>query len=147
MTSTTTPLIYIATATALDEEMDARIEHHQSNRSNQWQLIEEPVELGQQLASLPQPSVVLVDCLTLWLNNCLSLNKSEWLKQKKRLFDVLRNNSHSLYFVSNEVGLGVIPMGKLNRDFVDEIGILHQELAVLANSVTMMIAGIPQTIK
>jgi len=141
------PLVYIATATANDEEMQARISRHQQDRIDSWALIEEPFNLADTLATLNQPSMILIDCLTLWLSNCLHSNKVSWSEQKQAFTAELQQSQHNIIMVSNEVGHGIIPMGELTRNYVDEIGWLHQELAQLCNRVTMVIAGLPQRLK
>lgn len=147
------PLNYIATATAGDDEMRRRIEKHQQDRHGNWGLIEEPIELAAAFLALPSPSVVLIDCLTLWVSNCLHGSGDCWADQKGALLSALSDNasrtesSHKVLMVSNEVGQGIIPMGELSRRYVDEIGWLHQELARVATDVTMVIAGLPQTLK
>ena len=137
--------IYIATAQAGDEEMQTRIKKHQDDRSAHWQLIEEPLELAESIANIKQQSVILVDCLTLWLSNCL--HEQCWQKQQKAFLEQINLSQHQLILVSNEVGLGVIPMGALSRQFVDQSGWLHQTLAQHCERVTQVIAGLPQKLK
>lgn len=143
------PVIYIATATAGDAEMQARIERHRADRPSHWQVIEEPVALAtvlQQQALAGQ--CVLVDCLTLWLNNLLALQDEAAMQtQLQQLFEVVPSLPGQIIFVSNEVGLGIIPLGELSRRFCDEAGLLHQRLAGLCDSVTFMLAGLPQKLK
>ena len=141
------PLIYIATATAGDAEMANRIKHHQESRSQRWQLVEETTLLAQRLNEIETPSVILIDCLTLWLSNCLHSNDGQWAKQSEYLIESVSNCKHHVYMVSNEVGYGITPMGELSRQFVDESGRLHQQIAHLATSVTMMFAGLPMMLK
>jgi adenosylcobinamide kinase / adenosylcobinamide-phosphate guanylyltransferase len=143
------PVVYIATATALDEEMAARIEHHQHNRPREWRLRECPLDLATALQEETQQSqTILVDCLTLWLNNQIF----EYPEQDfSALFDTLVNslntNNANVIFVANEVGLGIIPLGEVNRKFVDEAGRLNQQLARIADKVLFVAAGLPLTLK
>ncbi len=139
--------IYIATATAGDAEMSTRIARHQLDRSPRWQLIEEPINIDRALSNIEQPSVILLDCLTLWLNNCLLDAPETWPTKKQDFLESFENCQNSVVLVSNEVGHGVIPMGEISRRFVDEIGWLHQDLAKLCDKVTMVIAGLPQQLK
>lgn len=140
-------LIYIATAQAGDEEMAARIAHHQSQRSAaNWQTVEEPIFLADLLAQHNHPQYcLLVDCLTLWLSNCL--HHDCWPVQRTALLDLLPNLEAQLIMVSNEVGSGIVPLGQLSRQFADESGLLHQQLAALCSRVTLTVAGLPWDLK
>ena len=139
-------LVYIATAAADDEEMSRRIGHHQQRRGAQWELIEEPLELAQVLRGHHGPGrCIVVDCLTLWLSNCL--HRSCWETQQSQLLEALPELTGHIIFVSNETGLGVVPMGELSRRFVDEAGFLHQRLAALCQRVTLTVAGLPLVLK
>lgn len=146
-TQNSLPLVYLATASAGDDEMGERIKRHQQDRHAGWSLVEEQVDLANALNAIKPRSVVLLDCLTLWLSNCLHQSDTRWQQQKQRFIEVIKDNHHCLVMVSNEVGHGIIPMGKLTRQYVDEIGWLHQEIAQLAHEVTMVIAGLPQKLK
>lgn len=138
--------VYVATATAHDDEMESRIAHHKASRGAQWQLVEEPISLADRL--LDEDSAercILVDCLTLWLSNCLHANC--WEYERSRLLEVFQSLQCHLILVSNETGLGVVPMGELTRRFVDEAGFLHQSLGELCDEVTLVVAGLPLTLK
>lgn len=140
--------VYIATAQAGDQEMTERIRHHQSKRSGDWQLIEEPLNLAHVIREQnysPDNKSILIDCLTLWLSNCL--HAQLWTQSKVDFFDALKNSRHPITMVSNEVGGGIVPLGELSRRFVDEAGWLHQELATQCSNVTLVVAGIPSPIK
>lgn len=142
-------ITYIATATAGDSEMAARIQHHKQNRPVHWQVVEQPIYLADTIAQHDKPnSVVLVDCLTLWLTNLLcNANTNLLALQKKALISTLSQPQGNIILVSNETGLGVIPADPLSRQFVDEAGWLHQQIAQLANRVTYCIAGLEHTLK
>lgn len=142
-------LIYVATATAHDEEMAERIRYHQQQRDSNWKLIEEPIELLTALQTYAADNTcILIDCLTLWLSNLLAQdNHAELEQQIDGLIKMIPDLPGQIIFVSNETGLGIIPMGELTRRFVDEAGRLHQQLASTCDSVTFMLAGIPQKIK
>jgi adenosylcobinamide kinase/adenosylcobinamide-phosphate guanylyltransferase len=145
--------IYIATATAGDEEMRERISMHRQQReisSAIWQTREIPIHLAQALRQLSEEvlsPIVLVDCLTLWLSNCLHAGEDCWRNQREEFFSVLENFPGTLILVSNEVGFGVVPLGELSRRFVDEAGRLHQQIAAQADRVVFCIAGLPQVLK
>lgn len=142
-------VIYIATATAGDAEMQARIERHRADRPAHWRLIEEPVALADTLQDNASAGhCLLVDCLTLWLNNLLGLRDEAALRlQIDKLVNVLPALPGKIILVSNETGLGIIPLGELSRRYCDEAGLLHQRLAQLCERVTFMVAGLPQKIK
>nr|WP_241262876.1 bifunctional adenosylcobinamide kinase/adenosylcobinamide-phosphate guanylyltransferase [Parahaliea mediterranea] len=139
-------LFYIATAEARDGEMQTRIAHHREQRGAAWQLREEPLLLSGAMAELDAPGhCLLVDCLTLWLSNCLAAGR--WEELRATLLDTLPQLAADVVLVSNEVGQGVVPMGELNRRFVDESGRLHQDLATRCHRVTLVTAGLPLTLK
>lgn len=143
------PVLYIATATALDEEMSARITHHQTQRPSEWALCECPLQLAETLARESQkPQCILVDCLTLWLNNQLfHYPQQDFSLLFKQLIDSLQNSQAQIIFVANEVGLGIIPLGEISRQFVDEAGRLNQALAQRADTVFFIAAGLPLRLK
>lgn len=143
------PAIYIATAEALDDEMQKRIHQHQQQRGDGWQLIEEPTRLAQVLEQQETSSSILVDCLTLWLTNCLLADENGelWQQERQYLLDVVAQKQRNIVFVSNEVGQGVVPVDALSRRFVDEAGRLHQALAELCERVVLVTAGLPQVLK
>lgn len=143
------PVTYIATASAGDSEMHSRIKHHQANRPTSWQLIEEPIELARAIEAADQPeSVTLIDCLTLWITNLLMLNDQSKFDQAISDFLIRCEKAQGhLIIVSNETGMGVVPMGELSRRFVDESGWLHQRLGQLSHKVTVIIAGLPLSLK
>ena len=89
--------------------------------------------------------LLLVDCLTLWLSNLL--HKGDVLKETQGLIDVLPTLPGHIILVSNEVGMGIVPLGELTRRYVDEAGRLHQRVAAVADSVTFVAAGIPLQLK
>ena len=140
---------YIATAQALDAEMQERISHHQMQRPAHWQLIEEPYLLTERLQQIDAPNqLILVDCLTLWMSNLL-MHEDENLQamECQKLFDVLPKLQSQIILVSNETGLGVVPIGEISRKFVDESGRLHQQLGQIADKVVFCVAGFPMILK
>ncbi|HSC67633.1 MAG TPA: bifunctional adenosylcobinamide kinase/adenosylcobinamide-phosphate guanylyltransferase [Cellvibrio sp.] len=143
------PVVYIATATAIDAEMATRIEHHQHNRPAQWRTRECPLNLAEALQEeTRQSQTILVDCLTLWLNNQLFNNPAQDFSALfNQLTDNLHANNANLIFVANEVGLGIIPLGEVSRKFVDEAGRLNQQLAQSADKVFFIAAGLPLVLK
>ena len=165
--------VMIATATAWDDEMRERIARHQHDRSERvpgMTTVEEPVNLGEAIHTHSKPqTIVVVDCLTLWLTNLLmpheeAENSSETIKkdeekssnnhpdqeiqvQQATLLIAIKNAAGPVILVGNEIGLGVIPMGRETRAFVDALGRLNQEVAAVCERVTFMAAGLPLTLK
>ncbi len=145
---TALPVIYIATADAGDEEMEARIALHKADRPAEWELREEAIELPILLSELSGKGfTVLVDCLTLWLTNLLLKDLTLMQSEMKHLVDVVNNFDGQLILVSNEVGWGIVPMGDLSRQFQDNTGRLHQDLAAIVERVSLSVAGIAIEIK
>jgi len=139
-------LHYVATATIRDDrEMTSRILLHKQRRDTRWTLIEEPLNLASVISNANDTQCVLVDCLTLWLTNALMQNC--WDDNKLAFIEAVKHSSASLFFVSNEVGSGIVPMGELSRQFVDEAGWLHQTLAEYCDQVSVVIAGLPLALK
>ncbi len=143
--------IFIATAQAFDESMSVKIKKHQEERGEGFTTIEEPIYLAKAMSALHQESdVILIDCLTLWVNNLLYYFKEDTgkIRQQFDLFlDVLANPPRQIVIVTNEIGLGVTPENELTRKFIDELGFINQRVAQLSDEVIMMIAGLPQFIK
>ncbi|MFI3274250.1 bifunctional adenosylcobinamide kinase/adenosylcobinamide-phosphate guanylyltransferase [Vibrio sp.] len=145
-------LHYIATATYLDDEMRERIAHHKDRRGKEWIEHEVPVELATKLQSFNQDDVVLIDCLTLWLNNVIfELGDEATNEQVETLVEALARSVEQspaqIIMVSNEVGLGVVPLGKVSRLFVDNAGRMNQALARVVERVTLIAAGLPLNLK
>lgn len=141
---------YLATAQARDDEMAQRIAHHQARRPAAWTLVEEPLHLAATLqATAASGHCLLVDCLTLWLSNLLFADADGQLmtQETAALCDVLPTLPGRVILVSNEVGLGIIPLGEITRRFVDEAGRLNQRVAALAQRVTFVAAGLPLELK
>ena len=158
--------VMIATAMAWDDEMKDRIARHRLDRTERvpgMTTVEEPVNLGEAIHTHSKPqTIVVVDCLSLWLTNLLMPheNAESNLKNKLNLpsnqqthaqaaslLIAIKNASGPVILVGNEIGLGVIPMGRETRDFVDALGRLNQEVAAVCERVTFMAAGLPLTLK
>lgn len=142
-------VLYVATATIYDQEMQSRVQRHKEDRPEHWQTIEEALSLAEVLkANAAEGRCMLVDCLTLWVTNLLMLeDEQRFNAEKQALFDILPTLPGRIILVSNEVGHGIVPMGELSRRFVDESGWLHQKIAEIADHVTLVVAGIPMTVK
>ena len=142
-------VIYIATANVFDNEMEERVEQHKNDRPKHWRTIEEPIALADSLQTNSKPNrVILVDCLTMWINNLLMQEDQSLLDSEvKKLRTVLNSLTGTVILVSNEVGMGIIPMGELSRKFVDESGRLHQQLGQKVDHVLLMVAGLALEVK
>ena len=141
--------IYLATSEALDAEMEQRIAHHQQRRGDDWELIEEPVDLANVLQrSATDETCILVDCLTLWVTN-LMMADSDVSAAGRNLVETLTDlpKPRSIVLVSNEVGQGIVPAEKMAREFRDHAGRLHQAIAEIADNVWFVTAGLPQKLK
>lgn len=140
---------YVATSQPQDSEMSARVAHHRARRPAAWGLVEEPLALAAALQRQADPRrVLLVDCLTLWLTNLLLAEEGRHLDREiESLLALLPRLPGYTLLVSNETGMGVVPLGELTRRYVDEAGRLHQALAALSDRVTLCVAGLPMTLK
>jgi adenosylcobinamide kinase/adenosylcobinamide-phosphate guanylyltransferase len=138
-------LIYLATATAGDGEMKSRIAHHQQRRGPEWQLREEPLDLAEVVKNASNGTTILIDCLTLWLSNCL--HQGCWPEHRMNFLNSLESSAANIIMVSNEVGSGIVPMGELSRQFVDKSGWLHQQIASIASDVSLIVAGLEMPLK
>ncbi|MFS2205094.1 bifunctional adenosylcobinamide kinase/adenosylcobinamide-phosphate guanylyltransferase [Variovorax sp. Varisp36] len=151
--------VLIATAQAYDDEMLERIVRHQADRAERvpgMRTIEEPIELARAVVTQSSPeTLVVIDCLTLWLTNLLMPMPSEDARPVTRtpathvamLLAALREARGPVVLVGNEIGLGVIPLGRETRAFVDALGRLNQDVAAACDRVTLMAAGLPLSLK
>lgn len=148
---------YIATARpAGDAEFAARIAHHRARRPAHWRVVEAHVDLAQAIADADDGrTCILVDCLTLWLVNLISPVEGEAAASAPHdlaahvdaLEAALARARGPVIVVSNEIGMGVVPLGAMTRRYVDELGRLNQRIAALARDVTLMVAGLPVAVK
>lgn len=154
--------VLIATAQPWDEEMRQRIARHQTDRAERvpgLATVEEPLALAEAIQRCSQPhTLVVVDCLTLWLTNLLMPADTQNYEQNRALVSVepaqtatlliaIAQASGPVVLVGNEIGLGVIPLGREVRVFVDTLGRLNQDVAAACQRVTLMAAGLPLTLK
>ena len=141
-----TPL-YLATGSAGDDEMSDRIARHRERRGERWKTLEEPIGLAAALLRESRPDQpILVDCLTLWLANLMA-GERDVGQALDALISILPRLKGPVVMVSNEVGWGIVPDNTLARRFRDHAGDLHQRVAVLADSVVLVAAGLPLTLK
>lgn len=156
---TAMPTVYIATALAGDEEMRSRIEQHRLRRPKDWQTVECPTAaLAAAIRGVSRTDTcTIVDCLTLWLANVLARANDaggpsgDELRsldiEREALIDAVRASPGLLILVTNEVGSGVVPISRLSRAFVDEQGMTNRRLAEACDRATLMVCGIPLTLK
>jgi adenosylcobinamide kinase/adenosylcobinamide-phosphate guanylyltransferase len=140
------PWVYVATAEPFDDEMRARIGEHQSRRGQEWQTIDAPTDLAGAIEDAPEDRTVLVDCLTLWLNN-LMFRKINIETAIENLEAALLAREAPTVLVSNEVGFGIVPDNAEARRFRDLQGRLNQRIAAMAGRVVLVVAGIPMLVK
>ena len=137
--------IYLATGTASDAEMAHRIRRHQADRGPSWRTIEAATDVVPHLSAGP---VVLLDCLTLWVSNLLHHRGERSLDDDRAaLVRAVEEAQNHIILVTNEVGLGIVPMHPLARRFRDEAGWLAQDLARVCDEVHLCVAGLPLKLK
>ena len=147
------PVAFVATArpSDSDEEMRRKIERHRTDRPQDWKTIEEPLDLASVLADQgPNYRIIVVDCLTLYAANLLEVEHGNLLAVEERLqgfYTALRSASCSVALVSNEVGSGIVPAFPEGRTYRDLLGEINQRVATIADTVLLMVAGIPLVLK
>ena len=145
-------VLFAATAEAGDADMEARIRRHRADRPVEWDTLEEPVDLvGALRPVVGGYDTVLLDCLTLWVSNLMHSTQPETevdvLSEAGRLLDCYREQEASWIVVSNEVGLGIVPMTELGREYADLLGRVNQLFASSADDVWFVAAGLPLNLK
>ena len=133
------PLHYLATGEARDDEMTDRIARHRADRGVRWRTVECPLTLPEAIGACEQ-GVVLVDCLTLWLSNVM-LGDHDLAERSAKLVDAVRATPLPVYVVTNEVGLGIVPVHPLGRAFRDAAGRLNQQVAAAMDATYFVAAG------
>ena len=147
------PVTYIATAQVYDAEFGDRVAHHKQRRPAHWKTVEVPHQLAATLKAEAAPGrCLVVDCLTLWLAQCICPECAppegvDWPQQRQALLELLPSLPGTILLVSNEVGMGIVPLGEINRQFQDEQGRLNQAVAQLAEQAVFMAAGLPLKLK
>ncbi len=150
------PRFFIATCRVCDQEMEDRVrKHREARRLSDWRTIEEPLNLADALTDAGGSSVILVDCLTLWINNLLYETESRGeqptvekiAEECRRVLAVCRPLSATVMFVTGEVGMGIVPDNPLARLYRDCVGTCNQILAAAADTVILVNCGIPLVLK
>lgn len=138
--------LYIATAQALDDEMERRIAHHQAQRGPEWTTHAAPLDLVSALRKTDSKGPRLVDCLTLWLSNMMH-HGTDWSLATDELIATLAAQQAPVIMVTNEVGAGIVPENKLAREFRDAAGLINQRVAAEADEVYLAVSGLPLKLK
>jgi adenosylcobinamide kinase/adenosylcobinamide-phosphate guanylyltransferase len=145
------PVAFIATAHASDDEMREKIERHQAERPKAWRTIEEPLDVDQVLTrESVDHKLLVIDCLTLYAANVLEAEHWDASGAEKRLekfYAALRSATSSVALVSNEVGSGIVPAFPQGRMYRDTLGEINQQVARIADNVLLMVAGLPLVLK
>jgi adenosylcobinamide kinase/adenosylcobinamide-phosphate guanylyltransferase len=139
-----TPKAFVATGQALDQEMAERIRRHQASRSADWHTAEVPMDLSGWLRGRGSSyRTIVIDCLTLWLSNLQNNRVPDTAIPQRvgELLDAIRSSSARVVLVSNEVGLGLVPVNRAGRRFRDVAGKVHQQIARSADEVHFILAG------
>jgi adenosylcobinamide kinase/adenosylcobinamide-phosphate guanylyltransferase len=143
--------IFLATAQALDQEMEERITRHQAERGSDWRTVEEYLKVPETIDSLDsKETVILLDCLTLWLNNLYMEHGEDQEVINEAIENLLRQLTDirgAVVIVSNEVGMGIVPDNQLSRRYRDTAGYANQSIARLAGKVVAVLAGLPLVLK
>ncbi len=148
--------VYIATCPKIDSEMDQRITLHQQQRANRnWHTIEAPLELAAAVAQAGEFDIILIDCLTLWINNLLYnaeqngelINEQAIAAECIKLVETCRKQNQTIIFVSNELGMGLVPADAISRSYRDCLGRCNQTIATLADEAIFMVSGLPLILK
>ena len=140
-------LAYIATAEARDDEMHQRIDRHRADRGERWFTIEAPLDLPAAIAEADvKADAILVDCLTLWMTNLL-LAEADWRAEVRALAAETARQEAPGIFVTNEVGMGIVPENALARRFRDAAGWMNQAMAEACDEVWLAVAGYPTRVK
>jgi adenosyl cobinamide kinase/adenosyl cobinamide phosphate guanylyltransferase len=143
--------VFIATATAGDDEMARKIAAHKAERADLWQTHEEPRDIASALQrAAAKNDIVLVDCMTLWISNLLTLQNLDVVEIEKAANDfleALKNAPCTVIVVTNEVGLGIMPSDSLSRRYQNLLGTVNRRIAEMADAVYLMVSGMPVKIK
>lgn len=137
------PVVFVATAQPRDAEMGERIALHRAERPSSWSTVEAPVELVDACRELPPGRCVVIDCLALWVSNLMEHGDeaATTLDRAHALADWAEAYPGTVLVVTNEVGLGIVPMHPLSRDYRDRLGRVNQALAARADLAQLVVAG------
>ncbi len=134
------PVVFLATAEAFDDDMAQRIQRHREERPAHWTTIECPVGLAEAVDAAPADAFIVIDCLTVWMAN-LMVHGMDRAEATARLVAALSHRAGPTVVVSNEVGMGIVPEHQMGREYRDDLGRLNQQVAALAHTTLLMVAG------
>ena len=149
-------VVYLATATPGDDEMRQRIVTHRANRPRNWRTVEEPIDLPAALDQACTGELALLECVTLWVSNLLLAGPCDEppataigriIQHTEHFLSALQRKNIWVIAVSNEVGMGIVPASEMGRTYRDGLGRVNQLLASQADSVYLMVAGLPFALK
>ena len=148
-------LAYIATAQILDDEMAERVKLHQSRRSDAWRTFTAPFRAEQAIEAAAEFPVILFDCLTIYTANlllaeqadCIETRRDRILEKAKAVLTAARASNSTIIFVTNEVGMGIVPDNALSREYRDLAGWINQEFATAAEEVYLVVCGLAVELK
>jgi len=137
------PVVFVATAEALDEEMATKIERHRAGRPSAWLVVEEPIAVPEAIAATPDDAALIIDCLTLWVANLLGagLRDEEILGVATGAAAAASDRPGPTLVVSNEVGSGIVPMESESRRYRELLGVVNALFADAADEVALLVAG------
>jgi adenosylcobinamide kinase/adenosylcobinamide-phosphate guanylyltransferase len=137
------PVVFVATAEALDEEFEQRIARHQAERPPGWRVVEEPLALAEALFGMPEEATVVIDCLSLWVANLIGREDSaaDIADSARRTAKLAASRRGATIAVTNEVGMGIVPANALARRYRDELGRVNATWAAAADEVLLVVAG------
>jgi adenosylcobinamide kinase/adenosylcobinamide-phosphate guanylyltransferase len=138
------PVVYVATASAVDDEMAARIAHHRARRPPDWQTVEARTDLA---AAVAPARTLLVEDLTLLLSNYFERDIASAEEHVASEIDALLTLEANVILVSNEVGMALVPENALGRNFRDALGRVNQHAAAICDEVYFVVAGLPLRMK
>jgi|Wag4MinimDraft_12_1082652.scaffolds.fasta_scaffold00843_3 adenosylcobinamide kinase/adenosylcobinamide-phosphate guanylyltransferase len=138
--------LYIATSEAFDEEMKKKIQRHRTERDHTWSTVEEPLNIDKALTQNSGFEYVVLDCITVWLNNIL-YHKNDVEQYFNSFADTLKIINLNITIVTNETGMGIIPADSLTREYVNLLGTINQKIAKIADNLILMVSGYPFWIK
>ena len=138
--------VYLATGQAFDAEMEERISRHRKLRQDRFDTVEEPLDIASVIRTHGANDVILIDSIGTWITNLMLADRD-----RPGAFDdliaALDDTRASVILVSDETGLGIVPENRMARDFRDDIGLLNQRVAAMADKVVLMVAGLPMMLK
>jgi adenosylcobinamide kinase / adenosylcobinamide-phosphate guanylyltransferase len=137
------PVVFVATAEALDDEMAVKIERHRAARPSDWLVVEEPIALTEAIGATPERAALIVDCLTLWVANLLGAGRTddEVLAVATGSAAAAGGRPGPTLVVSNEVGSGIVPMEPESRRYRELLGVANALFADAADAVALLVAG------